>query len=507
MSADPRLVHYSRKKLDELRPLTYEELTQDRTSGRWADKPDLAAKYVEDRRKFEKDLHKRLAARGITTKPDTSFLYATLSGHERFGVPGQYKHEAELTPELINSSFFDVVGAGKSRTTFGQKGLLAALKKWKEAEKANALKEQEYMGMPIRPRIEFITPNSLKPVSVSGGDLIESLAKEAVDRVRVVLPYEDQYLMETLQNPKWPQNMGKRRFIGGGVDEGETPEQAATRELMEELGAKIDASKFKYLGFDPKETANKLHYLQLDDHGLKPGKYKATVGSDPFIYLNQGLPSGSDYMGADLAKLIRRDTGVKLAAGFGPSMTRRFFIANASKMAPAAAAATLANTQNLAAAAAAAQLASKNKTTSSLLEKLINPHINRTKNTIYNSAEMPRRDFVKAIPAAVSNNIRTVPALGVNEVGRLAGKIGLKNKLKPYIIPGGLLGSTVIPTLGYAFGPHIARMRMPFTSTFGTIKNTLHGNMPDVVDAVEPVLNSSPEVSLSFNGSFSNGNR
>jgi 8-oxo-dGTP pyrophosphatase MutT (NUDIX family) len=128
--------------------------------------------------------------------------------------------------------------------------------------------------------------------------------KEAVDRVRVVLPYEDQYLMETLQNPKWPQNIGKRRFIGGGIDEGETPEQAATRELMEELGAKIDSTKFKYLGLDPKETAHKLHYLQLDDHGLKPGKYKATVGSDPFIHLNKGLPSGDDYTGPELKTLI-----------------------------------------------------------------------------------------------------------------------------------------------------------------------------------------------------------
>lgn len=177
MSAEHKLVHYSRKKLDELRPLTYEELTQDRTSGRWADKPDLAAKYVEDRRRFEKALHKRLAAKGITTKPDTSFLYATLSGHERFGGPDQYKHEAELTPELINSSFFDVVGTGKSRTTFGQKGLLAALKKWKEAEKANALKEEEYMGMAIKPRIEVITPNSLKPVSVYGGAIKEAGSK------------------------------------------------------------------------------------------------------------------------------------------------------------------------------------------------------------------------------------------------------------------------------------------------------------------------------------------
>jgi ADP-ribose pyrophosphatase YjhB (NUDIX family) len=129
--------------------------------------------------------------------------------------------------------------------------------------------------------------------------------KEAVDRVRVVLPYEDQYLMETMQNPKWPENIGKRRFVGGGIDEGETPEQAAAREFMEELGAKIDSTKFKYLGVDPRETSHKLHYLQLDEHDLKPGKYKATVGSDPFIYLNKGLPSGDDYTGPDLASLLK----------------------------------------------------------------------------------------------------------------------------------------------------------------------------------------------------------
>ena len=159
------LVHYSRKRHDTLKPLTYEELLADRTTGRWADQPDMAAKYVEGRRRFEKDLHKRLAARGITTKPDTSFLYATLSGHERFGEGafGSYKHEAELTPEVINSSFFDVVGTGKSRTAFGQKGLLAALKKWKDAEKANALKEEEYMGMTIKPRIEIMTNRSIIP--------------------------------------------------------------------------------------------------------------------------------------------------------------------------------------------------------------------------------------------------------------------------------------------------------------------------------------------------------
>jgi len=201
MASDHKLVHYSRKKLDELRSLTYEELVQDRTSGRWLNNPELAAKYVEDRRRFEKALHKRLAAKSISTKPDTSFLYATLSGHERFGDPDQYRHEAELTPELINSSFFDVVGADKPRTTFGQRGLVAALKKWKDAEKANTLKEQEYMGMAIKPRIEVITPNSVRPGFVSGGSAVKTaapkwlkllrsglLSPEALNRVTAALP-------------------------------------------------------------------------------------------------------------------------------------------------------------------------------------------------------------------------------------------------------------------------------------------------------------------------------
>lgn len=134
----------------------------------------------------------------------------------------------------------------------------------------------------------------------------EAAAKQAGDRVRVVIPYEDQYLLETLSNPKWPANLGKRRFIGGGIDEGETPEQAAARELMEELGVQVDTKKFKHLGLDPNEQSHNIHYLQLNKHKIKPGEYKATVGSDPFIYLNKGLPQGDDYMGADLKSLMKQ---------------------------------------------------------------------------------------------------------------------------------------------------------------------------------------------------------
>lgn len=129
--------------------------------------------------------------------------------------------------------------------------------------------------------------------------------KQAAERVRVVMPYKGQYLMETLNNPKWPDNLGKRRFVGGGVDEGETPEQAAARELFEELGIKINPKRFKHLGLDTAEKTP-MHYLQLQRHGLKPGEYKSTAGSDPIIYLNKGMPAGSDYLGADLVSLLKR---------------------------------------------------------------------------------------------------------------------------------------------------------------------------------------------------------
>jgi len=171
------LVHYSGNKYDTLRPLSYEELLKHRTSGRWKDQPEQAKKYTEERRKFEKELHKRLAAKGITTNPDNSFLYATLLGHENFGSSDQVKHEAPLTPDLIAQSFFDVVGAGKSYTALGQRGLSRALTRWQKAKDEGKLMPYEYMGMTINPRIEVMTPAQIKPSLVT--EPIPDLAKQA----------------------------------------------------------------------------------------------------------------------------------------------------------------------------------------------------------------------------------------------------------------------------------------------------------------------------------------
>ena len=136
----------------------------------------------------------------------------------------------------------------------------------------------------------------------SRGELKAAAETVPQQRVRVVLPYKGKYLLETLNNPKWPQNLGKRRFIGGGVEAGETPAQTAAREMFEELGVKIKPTAFKMLGVDPARPHE--HYLELAKHKLQPGDFNATVGSDPVITLAHGDPSGDDYIGPDIKKLI-----------------------------------------------------------------------------------------------------------------------------------------------------------------------------------------------------------
>lgn len=140
-----------------------------------------------------------------------------------------------------------------------------------------------------------------------GTDIFKLTQKQAGDRVRVVMPYQGRYLLEKLLNKKYPQNLGKIRFPGGGVDEGETHQQAAVREMQEELSTEVDPAKLRYLGQDSRPEMSHEHYYQLDEHPLRPGRYKTNVGGDAFVRLIRSLPAGPKYMGADLSTLKQAD--------------------------------------------------------------------------------------------------------------------------------------------------------------------------------------------------------
>jgi 8-oxo-dGTP pyrophosphatase MutT (NUDIX family) len=136
---------------------------------------------------------------------------------------------------------------------------------------------------------------TLIPKNIEAGFVKRAAQQE---RVRVVLPYKGQYLLERLTNPNWPKNIGKMRHIGGGIEPGETPQEAASREMYEELGVQINPDHFVALG---KHDGH--HYLELKNHNLHPGQFNATVGSDPIITLEKQHPSGSKYMGPSLHQL------------------------------------------------------------------------------------------------------------------------------------------------------------------------------------------------------------
>lgn len=187
----------------------------------------------------------------------------------------------------------------------------------------------------------------------------------------------------------------------------------------------------------------------------------------------------------------------KLAVKIGPMLSRRGFITGVPKAVPAVAATAAANPA--AAAKAVASVAAPN-----LLQRIIGDHANRAKFKIYGSAELPRRDFVKTLPAAVNNNIRLVSGIGPNEINRAVDRIGLGQRLKPFLIPGGMVGSTTIPAALYVAGPTISKMRAPFLSTFNKITNTLHGN---ALDSAEALSLSSPAVPTTPQEGFSDGSR
>jgi hypothetical protein len=161
--SDIQSVHYARIKHDALRTLLYAELLKDRTNGRWENKPELASKYVEDRKETERVYREKLKAIGVNVPEDQSFLYSTIPGREKFNPgKGYYPHNFNINDEDLKRTLFDVVGLPDKLLhpdgpQLGQAGYDDAIARWDKHKKI--LGKSKYMGMTINPRIEVISPH------------------------------------------------------------------------------------------------------------------------------------------------------------------------------------------------------------------------------------------------------------------------------------------------------------------------------------------------------------
>lgn len=87
-----------------------------------------------------------------------------------------------------------------------------------------------------------------------------------------------------------PRNKPTHQMIGGKVEEGETPLQAAIRECHEELGSKaiFDESKFvQVMDFDEIATSDpnlKIHFYVFKYEGVLQGELETSDEIDSFLW-------------------------------------------------------------------------------------------------------------------------------------------------------------------------------------------------------------------------------
>lgn len=163
---------------------------------------------------------------------------------------------------------------------------------------------------------ERSAPHDWKSIIKSGG-LFDHLVLAADDakgqkkHVRVLLPYEkDQYLLQ-----KAKMGAGKYRVPGGKIEPGETPHEAAVRELNEELGIPHSLSEkhLEYIGPDHRPDYAHQHYFILRKHGVNPGKYVASNDPNEIVELEAKDAKGDHYWGPDLDIMLnhrKKEAGV-----------------------------------------------------------------------------------------------------------------------------------------------------------------------------------------------------
>lgn len=92
-------------------------------------------------------------------------------------------------------------------------------------------------------------------------------------RVFIDIPVPGGRLMEKLTDPNLP-GLGTMRLPGGRIEEGETAEQAAVREIREELGMEVAIGDLALQSEMCIDVWGAGPVLRLINHNIQPGDYQ-----------------------------------------------------------------------------------------------------------------------------------------------------------------------------------------------------------------------------------------
>lgn len=154
--------HHSPRELDTLKPQSYYFLQADRQDDLGKSE---AAKYIEYRKKTEKQYHQLLDSSG-----NKSFIYATIVGFNKMEPADKYPgftYYFQLTPKQIENVVFELV-AGQDESldikpAIGQSALSKCMKSWIVNYKKFKSYYSELVQGQIDPRIEVVIPFDVKP--------------------------------------------------------------------------------------------------------------------------------------------------------------------------------------------------------------------------------------------------------------------------------------------------------------------------------------------------------
>jgi uncharacterized membrane protein (UPF0127 family)/ADP-ribose pyrophosphatase YjhB (NUDIX family) len=191
-------------------------------------------------------------------------------------------------------------------------------KGWKGLKDVRALSMGEFKewlengatGRPIAGQFEKFaygppTAVQTKVAHVSAAELQNPNPDPTQQRVRILIPTDDgKYLFQNAQADEYA---GMTRVPGGGVEPGESPVQAAIRELKEEFGVDVADDMLEYAGHDPRPQFSSNIYYKLLQHQLKPGDYNTDDENDPItITLVPGTDADDNYLGPQLSMLDKQ---------------------------------------------------------------------------------------------------------------------------------------------------------------------------------------------------------